>query len=87
MTFSDLSLNVEVFFLSQKLFLLNSQTDFACMSTCKLIPSYKDRNINRGFVSVVEGYQRKHMGLGFVTYTEIYHEEDSLYFLETIALI
>lgn len=72
-------------FLSQKLFLLNSQSDLACMSTYKLTPSYKDRNINHEFVSVVEGYQRKHMGLGFVTYTEIYREEDLLYYLETMA--
>lgn len=57
------------------------------MSNCKLILSYTDRNINCEFVSVVEGYQRKDVGLGFVTYTEIYCEEDLLYFLETIAYV
>lgn len=54
------------------------------MSTYKLILPYKDRNINHGFVSVVEGYQRKHTS--FVINTEIYREEDSLYFLKPLHM-
>lgn len=56
------------------------------MSTYKLIPPYKDRNINLGFVAVVKGYQRKHTSLGFVINTEIYREEDSLYFLKPLHM-
>lgn len=56
------------------------------MSNYKLIPSYKEID-KHGFVSVVEGHQKKDVGLGLVTYTEIYYEEDLLYFLETTAYV